>query len=143
MTWACCPFLGQHLLTLHFGCHVVMVTMPRTCCTSFGVEAVRVGGVTSDRLSHPQTSQTARNWLPRETVSPLGVCKRGIMGWGWGAQIDAKLVSALDFFSQRLVLNWDPSILPPGKRNQGCWWAGERVHLCPCVFGGVCGLWIL
>lgn len=78
MTWVCCPFLGQHLLTLHLGCRAgLVVTMPGTCRTSFGVEAVWVGGVASDSLSRPQTSQTARNWLPRETVSPPGV-------WAWG-----------------------------------------------------------
>lgn len=38
-----------------------------------------MGGVASDSLSHPQTSQTARNWLPRETVSPL-VCGHGGIG---------------------------------------------------------------
>lgn len=38
-----------------------------------------MGGVASDSLSHPQTSQTARNWLPRETVSPL-VCGHGALG---------------------------------------------------------------
>ena len=51
----------------------------RTCGTSIRFEAAVGGwvGAASDILFFSQTNRRARNWLPRETVSPLGDTGRG------------------------------------------------------------------